>query len=114
MKITGYEFGRIVVEGTPYTSDIVITPSGVKDGWWRREGHSLDREDLTEVIAADPEVVVIGTGYHGRMVVPEETRRYLEARGVRVLAARTGEAVAAFHRLQQECARVVAALHLTC
>ena len=70
--------------------------------------------DLSEVMAAKPDVVVIGTGYYGRMEVPEETRRYLEAGGVQVREARTGEAVKEFNRLQKEYARVVAALHLTC
>jgi hypothetical protein len=57
---------------------------------------------------------VIGTGYYGLMEVPEETRYYLQATGVQLLEARTGDAVKEFNRLQKEYARVVAALHLTC
>jgi hypothetical protein len=56
----------------------------------------------------------VGTGYYGRMVIPGETRRYLQAQSVRLHEAHTREAVEAFNRLQRESARIVAALHLTC
>ncbi len=71
-------------------------------------------EDLTDILAAEPDVLVIGTGSYGRMRVPEDTRRDLEARGIEVRAARTGDAVEEFNRLQSKYARVVAALYLTC
>jgi hypothetical protein len=48
------------------------------------------------------------------MQVPEKTREYLEAQGIRVEVADTPEAVARFNELQKECAQIVAALHLTC
>ncbi len=114
MEIEDYRFGRIRIEGREYTSDVIVTPEAVRDGWWRREGHRLHAEDLDAVLAARPQAVVVGTGYYGRMAVPEATRRLLEARGIRVVLAPTGEAVARFNAMQREYARVVAALHLTC
>jgi hypothetical protein len=59
-------------------------------------------------------VLVIGTGYYGRMQVPEDTLDALRSAGVDVRVERTGEAVAELNRLQHECARIVGALHLTC
>jgi hypothetical protein len=114
VRITGYRFGEIEIEGRPYGADVIITPDRIVDTWWREQGHRLAVADLVEALAAKPEVLVVGTGYYGRMAVPEETRRYLEAQGVRLRAARTGDAVAEFNRLQEESTRVVAALHLTC
>jgi len=61
-----------------------------------------------------PEVLIVGTGYYGRMRVAEETLDALRNAGVAVRVENTGEAVAAFNRLQQDYARIVAALHLTC
>lgn len=107
-------FGRIEIDGRPYRSDVIVTPERVVDNWWRQEGHTLAVADLADILTAAPEILVVGTGYFGRMAVPEETRHYLETRGVRVQPARTREAVREFNRLQQEPARVVAALHLTC
>ena len=79
MKIEGYEIGKIDIEGKSYTSDVIITADQVRDQWWRKEGHRLHREDLSEVIEARPDVVVVGTGYYGRMRVPNKTESYLDS-----------------------------------
>lgn len=114
MHITEYTFGKIAIDGKTYHSDVIITPNNVKADWWRKEGHNLALSDLSDVIAANPEVVVIGTGYYGRMQVPNTTRDYLHQKGIRLEIAETKEAVERFNQLQQACARIVAALHLTC
>lgn len=115
MVITSYEFGRIVIDGSSYSSDIIIHPDRIQDSWRRREGHSLFPEDLAAVWASDPATLIVGTGYYGRMAVPGETRRFLEARGVTLHALATGEAVERFNRLAAgPPTRTVAAFHLTC
>jgi hypothetical protein len=114
MKISNYSFGHIEVDGLAYSSDVVITPEGVQDGWWRKEGHNLAIEDLDRVIAAKPDTLIVGCGYYGRMQVPAITRSFLTGRGIRLEVVQTSEAVEVFNKLQQKYARVVAALHLTC
>lgn len=114
MIIGAYRFGQINIDGHAYTSDVIITPERVVDTWWRQEGHRLAVADLADIVAAQPDVVVVGTGYFGRMAVSDDARRYLEAHGIRVREARTRQAVQEFNHLQERHARVVAALHLTC
>jgi hypothetical protein len=114
VHISAYRFGRIDVDGHAYTSDVIITPERVADTWWRREGHNLLVADLTDVVAAKPDIVVVGTGYFGRMAMSQEARDYLESQDIRVRVARTQQAVQEFNRLQDLSSRVVAALHLTC
>jgi len=114
MKITNYSFAHIEVDGLGYSSDVIITPEGVQDGWWRKEGHNLAIEDLGRIIAAKPDTLIIGSGYHGHMQVPGITRSFLTGRGIRVEVVQTSEAVEVFNKLQQKYARIVAALHLTC
>jgi hypothetical protein len=114
MKVTGYSFGKIDIDGTVYTSDVIITPEKVDDSWWRKEGHRLQIPDLDAVVDAKPDVLVVGTGYFGRMLVPEETRRFLRSKGIELLDAPTGEAVKELNKLLAEKTRAVAALHLTC
>lgn len=114
MQITGYGFGHIEVDRRPYSTDVIITPEGVRDGWWRREGHLLQVVDLGELLEERPEVLFVGTGYFGRLRVPEATRAQLVAHGIELREYRTSDAVAAFNRLQRDQARVVAALHLSC
>lgn len=114
MQITEYTFGKIAINGKTYQTDVIITPHSVKDKWWRKEGHNLAIEDLAEVIATEPEIVIIGSGYYGRMHVPQATRDFLEKQGIRLEVTVTADAIDRFNHLQQKYARIVAALHLTC
>ncbi len=114
MNIDAYQFGKITVDGTAYTTDLIVLPQAVKDSWWRKEGHRLHAEDLGDIEAAKPDVLIVGTGFYGRMVVPDETKEYLQARGIEVHALRTSDAVREFNKLQKKYASIVAALHLTC
>jgi hypothetical protein len=113
MKIEHYSFGRITIDGKTYTSDVIIYPGRVDSSWWRKEGHYLQVVDLVDVINAKPEVLIIGTGYSGVMVVPKETISHLESKGIEVHVARSEKAVEMFNKLQKEKI-VIAALHLTC
>lgn len=113
MKIDSYSFGRIVIDGTAYTSDVVIYPGNVDASWRRKEGHLLRPEDLAEALAAKPELLIIGTGAYGVMRVPRETVEEIARRGVEVRVERTSRAVTEYNDLQG-AKIVVAALHLTC
>jgi len=113
LKIDRYSFGRVVVDGRTYLSDLIILPERVIAGWRRKEGHRLLPEDLAEAVAAAPQILVIGTGSLGLMKVPPETNAFLKTKGIEVLAVRSGRAAAAFNRLQA-AKRTVACLHLTC
>jgi hypothetical protein len=48
------------------------------------------------------------------MQVPEDTLAGLRSEGIEVRVLQTRDAVTEFNRLQKDCARIVAALHLTC
>ncbi|MBM4146813.1 MAG: hypothetical protein FJ240_11180 [Nitrospira sp.] len=113
MKIEHYSFGRITIEGKTYTSDIIIYQGKVNASWWRKQGHNLEIADLVDVLAAQPEVLVVGTGAMGLMKVPKETISHLQSKGIEVHVARTGEAVAIFNKLQKDKV-AIAAFHLTC
>lgn len=109
--IERYEFGKIVVNGKVYTSDILVFGEKVRENWWRKEGHRLNLEDLKEVIEFKPEVLIVGTGYNGRMAVPEEVKSFLEKEGIKTVALPTPQAVKVFNETK---AKKVGAFHLTC
>ncbi|MEA2089285.1 MAG: Mth938-like domain-containing protein [Thermoproteota archaeon] len=112
--IESYSFGRIVVDGKRYTTDVIIYPDHVKDGWWRKEGHRLHIEDLKDVIEAKPDVLVVGTGYFGLMKVPTEVKQRLKEKEIEVVVQPTKKACETFNQLIQSGEKVVAAFHLTC
>ncbi len=113
MKIEHYSFGRIVVGGKDYNSDVIIYQNRVDSSWWRKEGHKLHIDDLKEVLEAKPEILVVGTGAYGAMAVPYETEEYLKKRGIKLIAEKTKTACETFNRLADQ-GNVIAALHLTC
>jgi hypothetical protein len=113
VKIDAYSFGRIEIGGETYRADLIVLPGRIVPDWWRMQGHVLHEEDLEEVFAASVTCLVVGTGAQGVMKVPAETARAIEARGIRLIAKPTAEAVKAFNRLQ-DGGRVAGAFHLTC
>jgi len=113
MHIDSYQFGEMIIEGKGHTSDLIILPEAIKSNWWRKEGHLLQIEDLTIVVKAKPEVVVIGQGASGFMTVPVETKRYLEKYRIKVIAQHTAEAYQTYNKLSPKM-RVVGLFHLTC
>ena len=113
MEIQDYKFGKIIIDGRTYTSDLIIAPRRIHDSWWRKQGHSLCLDDLTEVLNSDPTVLIVGTGSSGAMKVPGETLKALESKGIKVHVAQTREAITLYQELQNK-EGVFAALHLTC
>jgi hypothetical protein len=112
--IDDYAFGRIVIDGRTYQSDVIVYPGRVDNGWWRVSGHELAVTDLEAVLADPPAVLVVGTGRYGRMVVLPETEQALADRGVALVAQPTAAACQTYNERLSAGERVVAALHLTC
>ena len=79
--IDSYRFGSITIDNQRYTKDVIITHDGVTSPWWRGEGHNLMPEDLAAVVAASPQVLVIGTGSFGVMKVPDGTLEFSARQG---------------------------------
>ncbi|WP_457591604.1 Mth938-like domain-containing protein [Geoglobus sp.] len=109
-----YEFGRIVIAGREYREDVVVHEGGVEEGWWRKEGHRVSVEDLEKILHLNPEVVVFGTGAHGRMRVDESVREFLKSRGIDVIEDDSFSAVKIFESLLRSGKKAVLAIHLTC
>jgi len=111
MRITHYSFGSITIDGVTYRNDVIIYPDRVDPSWWRVKGHGLSPEDLKDVISAQPETLIIGTGAYGAMEVPESTIKFLRSKGISLHIARTEEAVKIFNASK---GRTIACLHLSC
>lgn len=114
VHIDDYEFGKIVIDGEEYTEDVIVYPDHVEEDWWRKEGHSLHREDVEDLLENPPEVLVVGTGAYGRLRVLPETKRAFENKRTEVKDQKTRRAIKIFNELVEEGENAVATLHLTC
>lgn len=114
MLIESYGFGRAVIGGREYTSDLVIYPDGrVQDSWRRGDGHKLTLSDIEDLVAAKPHVILAGTGASG-MVVPDRTlENALGRMGIDFMALPSGQAVDLYNR-RAASGNIALCLHLTC
>ncbi len=113
MHIDEYVFGKMIIDKKTFTADLIVYPDKVDPAWWRKEGHFLQKEDLAGVIAAKPDIFIVGTGDMGVMQVPESTVSFLQRHGMEVHVAKTRKAVELFNG-RPDNKKVVAAFHLTC
>ena len=111
--IESYDFGRIIINGTRFSRDVVILLNSINGNWWRKEGHLLTVDDVKEIVDEKPEVLVVGTGYSGLMSIHPQTEQHLRSSGIELIAAKTERACKIYNDLSTT-RRVVAALHLTC
>jgi hypothetical protein len=114
MKIEDFSFGRIVVDGVAYTSDIKIIGGKVVADWWRKGGHKVEIEDIQEMIDARPEVLVIGKGDPGLMQTSATLRKLLKSNEIELVEEKTVKAVQTFNRLSQTGKAVFAGFHVGC
>ncbi|NPA49159.1 MAG: hypothetical protein GXO20_04200 [Thermodesulfobacteria bacterium] len=113
-RIEDYSFGRIVISGKTYTSDVKIILDRIVPNWWRREGHYLHPEDIEDILASEAEVLVVGTGAYGVMKIDPAVKEACAQRGMRLEAYKTAEAVKRFNALAEAGEKVAGAFHLTC
>ena len=111
--IDSYQFGLIVISGKRYTSDVIIFPDRVRDNWSRAGGHQLGIDDIAEVMAENPDVLVIGTGAAGLMKVLPGVQQAVSAQGIELIAETTDKACHTYNQLCHS-RKVIAALHITC
>jgi hypothetical protein len=111
-RIENYEFGRVTIDGREHTKDVIVLPDRVVGNWWRKDGHALVLDDLSDVLDDLPEHLVVGTGASGRMEPDPRTLEALNRRGVEVEVLPTDRAVGRYGELNP--AETAAALHLTC
>jgi hypothetical protein len=110
--IDDYSFGHIVIDGRTHSRDVIVLPTRVVSDWWRKDGHSLVMDDLTEVLDELPERLIVGCGANARLHPDPGTIKQLQLRGIDVEVAPTADAVRLYR--DSDPSSTAAALHLTC
>ncbi len=108
-------FGSMIIDQRTYTTDLMIYPDGrVADAWRRAAGHRLQLNDIQDLAATNPNVIVAGTGIYGLMRIKKDLVEALADQGIELVTARTKSAAREFNRRKQTNQRVAACFHLTC
>ncbi len=114
MEIEKYAFGVIKINGKVYHQDIKIAEKQLFPNWWRKEGHSLYKEDIDDILKFSPDYLVIGTGAYGAMTVDKNLENYLRQSNIHYYILTTDKAVEKFNQLVKEGKKVAGCFHLTC
>jgi hypothetical protein len=108
-------FGVMTIDGRTYTSDLIIFPDGsVKDGWWRKRGHTLCVDDILALVEPAPALIVAGTGTSGRMRPDDGLAAFLSERGIEFIARSNPRAMDIYNDRSAQGEAVGACFHLTC
>jgi len=110
--IEHYDFGEIIIDGNSY-EDIKIINSRVIP-WHQIEHHRVTMQDLDEIIASKPAIIVIGTGYSGMMHVKDDVMDFAKNHKIKLIIENTRNAVGVFNDLEKKGENVAAIMHATC
>ena len=114
MKIQSYRFGHIQIDGKDYRNDVKLFGERVVPDWWRTQGHLVEMRDVQDLLNADAEICIFGTGAYGSMRVSDAVQSAFQKRGIEVLIQTTESACTLYSRLLQDGKKVVAGFHLSC
>ncbi|MFW5836556.1 MAG: Mth938-like domain-containing protein [Desulfovibrionaceae bacterium] len=112
--IEHYSFGNMVIDGSAYRDDVKIVDGRVSSSWRRRSGHLAEAGDAADLLQAQPEVLVLGTGASGRMRVDASLESQARDRRIELVVQPTSQAAQTYNELAAKGRRVAAGFHLTC
>jgi hypothetical protein len=116
-RITDFSWGSLEVEGGLHYKDAKLFPGGSKEWDWRETGTDheagIQPGDLTELLDAGAEAVVLSQGVYGRLQVSQEAMELLRNRGVAIHSKKTEEAIALYNELRGSV-KVAGLFHTTC
>ena len=116
MRIDGFAFGTIRIDGEVHTHDVVLDAGRARR---RTKGPSKPFRDAYghTPLSADEDIpwacrrLVVGTGATGALPIMDEVRQEAARRSVELVALPTAEAIDALRREPKETNAI---LHLTC
>jgi len=117
-KIDSFSFGSIVVEGKKYSRDVLIFPDGSvkkrKGGFWKYGSHAIKKREIEELVKANPEVVIVGTGTDAKAKLESGVESLVKEAKMELVTFPSKEAIERLNQLVGENKRVSALIHITC
>jgi hypothetical protein len=117
--IEKYQFGQIIIDGREYTGDVQVRPGEVLE-WWRKQGHTVMIRDIEGPVSRSkvegkwPETIVIGTGFDGKLAVPDQVIEHARGYGTEIIIEKTDVAKNKYNYLESQGKDVLGLFHLTC
>ncbi|MDX1608628.1 MAG: Mth938-like domain-containing protein [Halofilum sp. (in: g-proteobacteria)] len=108
-RIRGYGPGRVTINETEYTRDLIVLPEALIEDWESVPAAELTVEHFAALADHDPEILLLGTGA-GQHLPPARLLAHFARRGIGLEAMDTAAACRTYNVLMSEDRRVAAAL----
>ncbi len=111
--INNYTFGTFIIDGKEFNSNVKLinnTPKSCR----HFDNHIITKDDFTDLIAAKPEIIIIGTGASGVVNVSEDIIDLIESKNIKLIIKKTAQACHEYNNLIKQKKNVVAVMHNTC
>lgn len=122
--IENVEWGKFIINGVEHSKNYGKRKGKGKDlkiigncveSWREREGHLLTKDMVKDIAKKEIDVLVIGTGFDGTVVVPERVERYLKEQGIsEIVIKKTPEACTYYNNLYKQQRNAGMLVHGTC
>ena len=112
VNIEFVKFGEVMVDGKVYYSDMIV--------WWDGEieflpkDHMLDMKVFARLLRKNPDMVVVGKGQVGMVVVSDDVKHKAKDRGIKIFEETSAKAADIFNGMVSTGKKVVAFIHTTC
>lgn len=104
--IQEYKYGMFKIDNKMYYDDIKILGTKVK--MWECRDRQVTLKDIEDVLAAKPQVVVIGLGAGGLIGIADEVKHALLMKRITLIADKNQQACEAYNRALADGSRVAA------
>jgi len=112
--IERYSFGSMTISGKRYTSDLKIINGRIFPNWRRKKGHSVAADEVTDILNAKPDYLIIGSGKFGLMKISDQVRNYMSDCGIQVIVEPSKTAMKTYNQMCAAGKNVAGAFHLSC
>lgn len=110
-SIKNYEPGKIIINQTAYTNNLIISPNQLITNWRPQNVTDITLADLTLIAELQPTLVIIGTSNHS-FFAPAEWLAFFYQQQIGIECMTTSAACRTFMALAAEGRHVVAGLCL--
>jgi uncharacterized protein len=108
-SIRSYREGELQVGETRYSRSLLLAPDQLDPAWGPDHPQALQRSHFEQILALQPEIVLLGSGTHRFLFTTPEQQRWLQLfPGMEIME--TGAACRTYNLLRGEGRRVVAGL----
>lgn len=95
--IESISMGKLLYNGKVSRSDTIVYADRMDTKWWIKERNCIQMNDLDDVLAAKPELIVFGTGFMMPISMSDEAQAELKGMGIELFIDKSDVAMETYN-----------------